>query len=398
MLAARTRRLDADVDLLDVAGADGWLFERAGAGLAGRGVAARVPVDRVDEVLAAIAVDDEVGRPGCGPIAFGALPFHPDRGAELVIPSLVVGTDGEGTRWITTVGAGPEAPDAPARLAAPANRHPLPSHFDVRTVQDPAEWCAAVAEATNRIRAGAFDKVVLAREVVVTTDVALRVDEIVARLRVAFAGCYVFSVDGMVGASPELLVSRTGDLVRAQPMAGTAPRGGDPQSDARLAAALLASPTYRHEHQVTIDMVHDTLLPFCSYLDDEAEPSVVALPNVSHLATRVEGRLSHPAASVLELAQALHPTPAVCGRPSDAARAAIDELEPTPRDRYAGLVGWVDGHGNGTWAVGIRCAQVEGNVARLHGGCGIVADSDPPTELAESRAKLQAVLGAIVRP
>jgi menaquinone-specific isochorismate synthase len=398
MLVARTRRLDADVDLLEVSGDGGWLFEHDRAGLAGRGVAVRVAVEDADELLASIPVDDEVGRPGCGPIAFGALPFHPDARAELVIPALVVGTDGEGTRWITTVGPGREAPDPPAQLSAPANPAPLPTQFDVRTVQDPAEWCAAVAEATRRIRAGAFDKVVLAREVVVTADEPLRVDEIMARLRVAFAGCYLFSVDGMVGASPELLVSRTGDVVRAQPMAGTAPRGGDPRSDARLAAALLASPTYRHEHQVTIDMVHDTLLPFCSYLDDEAEPSVVALPNVSHLATRVEGRLSHPAASVLELARALHPTPAVCGRPREAARAAIVELEPTPRDRYAGLVGWVDGRGNGTWAVGIRCAQVDGRVARLHGGCGIVADSDPAAELAESRAKLQAVLGAIVRP
>jgi isochorismate synthase EntC len=181
-------------------------------------------------------------------------------------------------------------------------------------------------------------------------------------------------------------------------MAGTAPRRGDPAADARLAANLLSSPTYRHEHQVTIDAVHDGLLAFSSYVDYEPEPSVVALANVAHLATSVEGRLSHPPASVLELVEALHPTPAVCGRPRDRALAVIGELEGLDRGHYAGAVGWVDAAGNGQWAVGIRGADIHGNVARLVGGNGIVGDSDPPTELIETRAKLQAMLAAIVRP
>ena len=131
----------------------------------------------------------------------------------------------------------------------------------------------------------------------------------------------LFAVDGFVGASPELLVARLGDVVRAHPMAGTAPRSGDPTTDARLAAALLASTKDREEHRITIDMVHDTLLPWCSYLDEEAEPSIVAMANVQHLATPVEGRLSSPPASVLELVRALHPTPAVGGRPASAPSA-----------------------------------------------------------------------------
>jgi menaquinone-specific isochorismate synthase len=208
----------------------------------------------------------------------------------------------------------------------------------------------------------------------------------------------VFHVDGFVGASPELLVSRAGDVVRSHPMAGTAPRGGDPSTDARLAASLLASAKDRSEHQITIDMVHDTLLPWCSYLDYEAEPSIVPVANLQHLATLVEGRLSQPAPSVLELVLALHPTPAVCGQPRELALAHIIEHEGFDRGRYAGAVGWVDGRGNGSWAVSVRTAQLDGPTARLVAGCGIVADSDPATELEESRTKLQALLGAIVRP
>ena len=238
----------------------------------------------------------------------------------------------------------------------------------------------------------------LARELVVTADQPIPIADVLLGLRRSYPGCFVFSVDGFVGATPELLVSRHGDIVRAQPMAGTAPRRGDPKADARLAAELLASPVYRHEHEVTIDMVHDTLLPFCSYLDDEAEPSVVPLANVQHLATTVEGRLSHPPASVLELVAVLHPTPAVCGRPREAALALIAEIEGLDRGLYAGTVGWVDAHGNGQWAVSIRCAQIREATARLYGGNGIVADSDPVSELAETRSKLQAMLTAIVRP
>jgi isochorismate synthase len=239
---------------------------------------------------------------------------------------------------------------------------------------------------------------VLSREVVVTADEPIPVATVLVRLAAAYSGCFLYLVDGFCGASPELLVSRFGDVVRAQPMAGTVPRSGDPDTDARRTEALLASATYRHEHQVTIDAVHDALLAFSSYVDFEPKPSVVALANVAHLATSVEGRLSHPPASVLELVAALHPTPAVCGRPRGAALDLIAELEDLDRGRYAGAVGWVDAAGNGEWAVSIRGASIAGAEARVIGGNGIVGDSNPPTELIETRAKLQAMLTAIVRP
>jgi menaquinone-specific isochorismate synthase len=399
-LRATTRRLDRDVDLLAVAGRSGQLIVRDGIGLAGRGEAARFPASGALAALAAIEVDDEVGRAGCGAVAFGALPFLPDAAAELIVPATVVGRAEDGTRWVTSVhatepaggGAAPELPEA----EAPATVEP--STFAVRPGRPPDEWTDAVARATKRIRDGELDKVVLAREVLVDADAPFDVSTILTRLRTAYPDCFITSIDGFVGASPELLVSRQGDIVRAHPMAGTTARRGDPQADARAASALFASSTYRHEHQVTIDVVHDTLLPFCSYVDYEPEPSVVALANVQHLATRVEGRLSHPPASVLELVGALHPTPAVCGRPRAEALALIGELEGFDRARYGGTVGWVDASGNGTWAVAIRCAQIDGASARVFAGNGIVGDSDPDTELAETRAKLQAMLTALIRP
>jgi isochorismate synthase len=405
-LVARTTRLDHDVDLLTVAGGDGLLFARDRLGFAGRGAALRVGRAEAAEALAAIRADDDVARPGTGPVAFGALPFLPGAPAELLVPEVLVARDADGTRWLTTVspvdGPAPDPGEAAARVARPETGAPAtapgPGAFEVRSSRPPAAWTDAVATATARIRAGELDKVVLAREVVVTADAPIPVATVLLRLAQGYPGCFLYLVDGFCGASPELLVSRSGDLVRAQPMAGTAPRRGDPTADAQLAASLLASPTYRQEHQVTIDAVHDTLLTFSSYVDYEPEPSVVPLANVQHLATTVEGRLSHPPASVLELVDALHPTPAVCGRPRDAALAVIAELEDLDRGRYAGAVGWVDAAGNGQWAVSIRGAAIDGPVARIVAGNGIVGDSDPATELIETRAKLQAMLSAVVRP
>ena len=392
-LVARTRRLDADVDLLAVAGRTGVLFEQHGLGMAGRGEALRIEErGEVESALASIDVDDEVGLPGTGAVAFTAMPFRGT--APLVVPAVVAGHAEDGTRWETRIG--PAGFDTP--LLADDPPAPAPSSFTVRAGRDPQAWCEAVADAVQSMRAGELQKVVLAREVFVEADAAIDVVEVLRRLRSAYPSSYVFSVDGFIGASPELLVSRTGDVVRSHPMAGTTPRTGDPTTDARLAAALLASAKDRAEHQITIDTVLDALLPFCSYVDSEPEPSIVSLANVQHLASLCEGRLSSPPASVLALVDALHPTPAVCGFPRQRALEVIDRLEGFDRGRYAGTVGWVDARGNGRFAVSIRCADVDGTVGRLVSGNGIVADSDPNTELAETRAKLNALLSAIVRP
>jgi menaquinone-specific isochorismate synthase len=411
-LLARTRRLDADVDLLHCAGRDGMLFERGRSGVAGRGCTARVPwpggdpaaaARSVAEALARIEVDDEVRLPGCGPVAFGSLPFTPGAPTELVVPAVVAGRADDGTRWITTITPPERAADAEAMAslgtASSAGGPPASvRRFTVTAQREPEDWCALVERATKAMAGGTLHKVVLARQIDIAADRPIDRLAVLDRLRSSYPGCHIVSVAGLVAASPELLVSVAGDIVRSHPMAGTAPRGGDPTTDQRLAASLLASTKDRQEHQITIDMVHDTLLPWCSYLDYEAEPSVVAVANVQHLATLVEGRLSQPAPSVLELVAALHPTPAVAGWPRDEAVDWIAENEGFDRRRYAGTAGWVDAAGNGTWAVSIRCAEIDGRAARVWAGNGIVADSDPSTELAETRSKLQALLSAIVRP
>lgn len=419
--AARTVRLDVEVDLLALAGPAGTLFEQGRRGFAGldplpgRLVVPRTSPDAasaaVTAALASIASEDHVGRPGCGPVAMGALPFDPAAPASLVVSRLTVGRAEDGTRWVTTL----VDRDAPSDhhdalvdelLASALGGTPRGDRAEVAPAGDiritssrpPLEWCGAVEQARDELRAGAADKVVLAREVVVRTDADLSRAAILDRLRRAYPSCMLYAVDGFIGATPELLVSRLGDNVRSHPMAGTTPRSADPTTDARLAAALLASVKDREEHRITIDMVHDTLLRYCSYIDEEAEPSIVAMANVSHLATLVEGRLSSPPASAIELMTALHPTPAVCGSPRDAALALIARYEHLDRGRYAGPVGWVDAAGNGEWAVGLRCAELDGPTARLFAGVGVVPDSDPDAELAETQAKLQAVLAAVIRP
>jgi menaquinone-specific isochorismate synthase len=336
---------------------------------------------------------DPAGPP---PLAFGALPYDPDAAGRFCVPAVQLHRQADGTRWAVVIGdrsldGRPPLPPAPQPL-------PPPSRYEVAAVHEPAWWMDLVASTTARIRRGELRKVVLAREVIVTADRPVDPRPVLRRLRATYPTCYVSYIDGFLCASPELLVSRHGDVVRAHPMAGTAPRLGDPAADARLAASLLANPSYRNEHQLTIDMVHDTLLPWCSFLDAEPEPSVVAVANVQHLATLVEGRLSRPEPSVLELVGALHPTPAVGGDPRHHALRVQREVERLDRRRYAGPVGWVDAAGNGAFAVGIRSAEWDGERVRVYAGNGIVADSDPPTELAETQAKFAAVLGTLVRP
>lgn len=393
-MRAVTRPLEADVDLNDIARGDGLLFVRDGVGLAGRGIAARVPLDHVPQVLSAIDHDDSVGVTGSGPVALGSLPFRPDSPTELIIPAVVVGKGPEGQRWITVID------DAPTDLALATRPTPTAASFTVGPGVDVQTYLAAVTEARDAARRGDLVKAVIARDVIVDSDHPFDVHAVLLRLRAAFGSSYRYSIDGFVGASPELLVEIRDGIVRSHPLAGTAPRTGDPTTDERLAAELVASTKNQLEHRVVIDVVNDTLLRWCSYLDWEPEPQVVAVANVQHLGTRVEGPLSKPWPHVLELVQALSPTPALGGHPRDAALALIDRVEGFDRGRYGGAVGWVDARGNGTWAVAIRCAEFsqDRRRARLFAGGGIVADSEPLAELAETQAKFQAMLSALVRP
>jgi menaquinone-specific isochorismate synthase len=390
-MRAVTRPLEGALDLNDVAAGDGYLFVRDAVGVAGRGVAARVPYEEVPEVLASIEHDD--GGSTGGPVAIGALPFLPGAPAELVIPSAVVRKGQDGTASVTVI-------DDAEQPVGRAPARPVAASYDIRPAVDVAHYLRAVESARDMVRAGEIVKAVIARPITVNSDRPIDIHAVLGRLRASFGSSYRFSVDGFIGASPELLVAVEGDVIRSHPLAGTAPVTGDPANDERLAAELIASTKNQVEHRSVIEMVHDTLLPWCSYLDWEPEPSIVKVANVQHLGSRVEGRLSSPAPNVLELVRALSPTPAVGGHPRSRALDLIASVEGFERGPYGGAVGWVDAHGNGTWAVAIRCAELSADrhTARLVAGGGIVADSDPLAELAETQAKFQAMLSAIIRP
>jgi menaquinone-specific isochorismate synthase len=420
-MRSTTVRLDDDLDPVALGARTGLLWCRDSSDdpvpvLAGTGSRHRIALSRpggaeqAQSALAALAGDNEVGGPGTGPVAFTSLPFDRERLGELLVPEVVIGRGADGRRWLTvTTDDSDQFVDvdrvvawcrsALERSDSSRGLTSQPSDYRVRSTLPPEQWRdEVVARARDRIEAGELEKAVLARELILATDQPIDVVEVVAQLRHAFPSAILFLIDGFVGASPELLVSRNGDMVRAHPLAGTASRSSDPSVDGRLAAGLLASGKDRWEHQITIDWLLDGLLPFCSYVDAEPEPSIVSLANVHHLGTQVEGRLSSPPVSVLELVAALHPTPAVGGAPQGDALALIADLEKAERGSYAGPTGWVDGAGNGAFAVAIRSAELAGTRARMFAGVGVVADSDPAAELAETRAKFRAVLDALIRP
>jgi menaquinone-specific isochorismate synthase len=345
-----------------------------------------VAASEVRGLLSGLRIRNEVGGWGTGPLAFGAFSFDGDSPAsELVVPATVVGCDGK-RAWITTIGA-PHAPEIPASLEAPA----------ARRVDDPAaaeRWLDAVTAARASVREGSLDKVVLARSVVVEGEGPFSIPLVEATLARRYPQCFTYAFDGLVGASPELLVRRTGPQVESVVLGGSAPRGRTGAEDAALGRRLVASAKDRREHDLALANVREALGRVCAGLDVEARPSLLRLANVQHLCTRVAGS-ANGRLGALELVGALHPTAATCGVPTDAALTTIRELEGLDRGRYCGSVGWVDGRGDGEWAIALRCAELSGSVARLFAGAGIVADSDPAAELAETELKLRPLLQAL---
>jgi menaquinone-specific isochorismate synthase len=409
-LAARTVALDHAVDLAGVAGDHGALWERAGAvSLAGRGVAVRLPVrwdggPAGDEVAARLGDIDSDGP--FPPVAMGALPFAPSERAEMVVPAVVVRRQADGSYWLTVTGPDPDRTvvEVRRRLAdTGANTRPTgaggsePRDYRLTSVMERSAWCRLVAEAARTVGRGRLDKVVLARQVTVVADRPLSPADVAGRLALSYPSCMVFSIDGFVGASPELLVERVGDEVRSQPLAGTTSRSG-PGSGGDAGDRLLSSAKERQEHRLVVDAVAAALAPFCDELSVPPVPALVPVGTLAHLGTVILGRLTRPGPTALDLVGAIHPSPAVGGTPRAAALDYIAAVEQLDRGRYAGPVGWVDGEGDGCWAVGIRSAQIEGHHAHLMAGVGVLAGSDPRAELAETDLKLQPMLAAIVQP
>lgn len=399
-LVARTIAVDAPgplLRLLPERSPSAWV--RRGEGLVGWGTAARLDATGHDQIAAAdrwwrglvtrAIVRDEVGLPGCGPVAFGSFAFDDDRAtSSLVVPRVIVGHRGE-RWWVTTIGADGALPPVPSLTATNRPRNPGTVTF-ADGARSGADWELAVAEAVRRINTGELEKVVLARDLVAEADTSIDPRWPLSRLAERYPRCWTFSVDGLIGATPEMLVRLDRGLITSRVLAGTIRRTGDDARDLALAASLARSSKDLEEHEYAVRSVAHALEPYCSSMNVPETPFVLHLPNVMHLATDVAG-VAADGVSSLGLAAALHPTAAVCGTPTDHARELIRELENMDRGRYAGPVGWIDRYGDGEWGIALRCAQIEAQRPgrmRLFAGCGVVAGSDPEAELAESAAKL----------
>ena len=402
-LLSRTRPVPAgEAEALLRTGPDGgfaWIHD--GAGLVGHGVAAEVEVgaaragEAAAELLAAVEVDDPLCLPATGPLVVAALPFDREASCRLVVPALVVARDRQGRSWVTETGPLGSAPAAPPAGGPPPGLEP--SRFVLDGHSGREHWHKAVEEALARIASGALSKVVLARSVAVDADSAFHLPTVVERLRRAHPSCFTYAVGGFVGASPELLARRRGALVTSRPMAGTVERRDTVAEDDRALAGMASSSKELSEHRLVVDAVTRVLEQVCEEVSASARPEVARLATVAHLATTVVGRLRQPVPTALELATLLHPTPAVAGAPLAAALQAIADLEGIDRGAYAGPVGWVDSRGDGDWAVAVRCAAVSGATAELYAGAGIVSGSQPAAEWAETQAKLEPMLRALVR-
>ena len=345
------------------------------------------------ELASHAVVRDDVDVPGSGLVAFGSFTFTDDaEGSALVVPEVVVGRR-DGTTWITVIGTGITALPEVGPSSTPAD--PAGTRFADGPV-DSLAWQGLVADAVSRIAGGALDKVVLARDLVATLDEPLDVRAPLTRLAAEYPSCWTFHVDGFFGSTPEMLVRLERGLVTSRVLAGTIRRTSDDTHDLALAGSLARSSKDLEEHEYAVRSVADALAPHCTNMFVPETPFVLHLPNVMHLATDVTGVMKN-GASALTLAASLHPSAAVGGTPTDAAVRLIAEIEMLDRARYAGPVGWIDARGDGEWGIGLRSAQIQddGRTVRLFAGCGIVADSVPADELAESNAKLIPVRDAL---
>lgn len=387
------------------------LWMRRGEGMIGLGEVLRIETsgpDRVADaarewrrVTDAADVDDRVGLPGSGLVAFGAIAFADESAATsvLVVPEIVLGRR-DGRAWVTRIELVDEAsaPPAPVELPEPAPKRDVPRvRFEPGTMP-PEAYTVAVAEAVRRIDDGRYEKVVLAREIVGTLHEGAGLRAALAKLADDYPDTWVFAVDGLIGASPETLVRVDHGTVSARVLAGTASRGADAACDRDQAARLASSHKDLAEHALAVESAVATLGPHTARLDASPEPFTLQLPNLWHLATDLKGTLGDGSSS-LDLVRAVHPTAAVAGTPRNLALAAIAELEGFDRGRYAGPVGWVDADGDGEWAIALRCAQVSADgTVRAYAGCGIVHDSVPADELAETDMKFRPIVEAFGAP
>ncbi len=369
------------------------------------------------ELVAQAAAEPVDGPPGAGLVALGGFAFAPDGGgsprwdgyapAELHVPELSLARRGERVCLTVTVQVVPDdtLDDLAARLEGWIGRlgagslpllDPSPTGtYRVLSPMPPSHYEEAVARAVQRIRAGELEKIVLAREVEVHAPRSHDAPAVIGLLREAYPSCYVFAVGRgeatFLAASPELLIRRQGQRASTVGLAGSIRRSADPAVDDHLGEQLLQSDKDREENAIVVRRIARALRPYSVWVTAAPEPSVVRVANIQHLATPIRAQLAAPLDAV-ELAGLLHPTPAVGGEPKEIAAPLIPALEGLDRGWYAGTVGWVDATGDGEFCVALRCALLRGELAHLYAGCGIVRDSDPASELAETEVKLGALL------
>lgn len=403
---ARTERIADPGPLVEYLSAtDGALWLRRGQGFVAAGIATSVTVDSIEaadqwwsEFSARIQHHTQLPDAwGTGPLAVGSFPFDPHNTstpATFAVPRVIVGTRA-GTSWITVLS---DSAEMDMTLPAAATL-PLPAAvIGTEPVGlDPADWAAAVDEGRARVASGDLSKVVLARGQAVTTAEPIDVRWLARRLCTEYENTWTYLLDGLVGASPEMLVRRQKGLATSRVLAGTIPRSGDETEDLRLAAALARSGKNLIEHELAVASVAEAMAPLCSGMNVPDAPYVLQLPNVFHLASDITG-VCHPHATALTIAGQLHPTAAVCGTPTNAARQVIADIEHLDRGRYAGPVGWIDTHGDGEWAIALRCGFLDPSDSRrlsIYAGAGIVAESDPAEELIETDHKMTPLRSAL---
>lgn len=383
---------------------DNCAFLRRREGFVALGQAARFETDTLDaadvwweEISDQIDHDSEMpGEFGTGPLAIGSFTFDPDRSQErsvLIVPEVIIGRRGD-LCWMTRLGdarRSTELPDRGEPLRAPVGTRELGG------AMSGADWERIVAEVVSLIRRAEVEKVVLARDLRLACDEPIDLRHVYSRLLAGYPTTWAYLVDGMVGATPELLVRRQGGLVTSRVLAGTVGLQSDGVDPLVLATELSRSSKDIAEHEFAVESVAKALEPYCKAMNVPESPSVLRLPNVMHLATDITGVVNHDTSALL-LAAALHPSAAVCGTPTHLALDIIGELESLDRSRYAGPVGWVDSDGDGEWTIALRGGQVRPdtpNEIQLFAGAGIVADSDPAAELAETGAKFVPMMQAM---
>jgi menaquinone-specific isochorismate synthase len=395
LIPVTTSRIGEHLPLLDLLPAgEQFTWVRGGEGLVGWGVHASTTVsgrDRFEDArkwwhqqLETFSISNSVHGSGTGPVLFTSFSFDRNQESVLVIPKIIVGQRGSNS-WITWIGSEsqPQLAETVPALA------PSTFTFSDGTLSSD-EWKKRVTEVINRVNSNGVHKVVLARDIVANSDSEIDARPILKNLSSEYPSTWVFSVDGLVGATPELLLRLSRGMVTSRVLAGTIPKTGDDEKDLALAASLARSSKDLEEHEYAVRSVADALDPFCSSTNVPESPFVLHLANVMHLATDVTGALieSKQHIDAFSLLRNLHPSAAVCGTPRNLAFDVIDEIEGMDRGRYAGPVGWIDASGDGELGIALRCGLITNQKIRIFAGCGIVAASIPEKEVEESNAKM----------